>query len=238
MAYLLATHPETFKIITENNINLFHGTRFDALPDILNYGMNSVDELSKKGLVASNGEKWSRTNGKRDFISFTDDLDTALGYASIQTMQDNKKSNDFGILIGISSDDIEQMKTCRVDSEISEIGIMNNVPLEYVKFIAVPKSKVEFVRKLVNNPQITVAPIDMNEKFYYIDDLDFINYDLTKIEELMKEKEHPETTTFNSESVKKLAKGRRKSKMLDIYRKIKDKIKNRGKNIIDDSRDK
>lgn len=235
MAYLLATHPETFKIITENNINLFHGTRFDALPDILNYGMNSVDELSKKGLVASNGEKWSRTNGKRDFISFTDDLDTALGYSSIQSSQED---TDFGILIGISSDNIKQMRTCNVHSEMPEIGIMNNVPLEFIKFIAVPENKVEFVRKLVNNPQIAVAPIDMNEKFYYIDDLDFINYDLTKIEELMKEKEHPETTTFNSESVKKLAKGRRKSKILDIYRKIKDKIKNRGKNIIDDSRDK
>lgn len=178
---MLATHPETFEIMTKHNINLFHGTKFDALHNILNYGMNSIDELSKKGITISTGERWSRTNGKRDFISFTDDLDTALGYASIQNSQDKQNSSDFGILIGISSDDVKQMKTCSVHSEVPEIGVMNNVPLEYIKFIA-------------------------------------------KIKELMEEKE--KAKTFDSESVKKLAEGRKKSGILDVYRKIKNKIKN------------
>lgn len=221
---MLATHPETFEIMTKHNINLFHGTKFDALHNILNYGMNSIDELSKKGITISTGERWSRTNGKRDFISFTDDLDTALGYASIQNSQDKQNNSDFSILIGISSDDVKQMKTCSVHSEVPEIGVMNNVPLEYIKFIAVPENKVEYVRKLVNNPNINVTSIDMNDKFYYIDDMDTIYYNTSKIKELMEEKE--KAKTFDSESVKKLAEGRKKSGILDVYRKIKNKIKN------------
>ena len=39
MAYILATNPETFGILSQNNINLFHGTNINALPNILNYGM-------------------------------------------------------------------------------------------------------------------------------------------------------------------------------------------------------
>ena len=51
MAHVLATNPETFEILSQNNINLFHGTNINALPNILIYGMNSFDELSKKGIA-------------------------------------------------------------------------------------------------------------------------------------------------------------------------------------------
>jgi len=41
-AYLLATNPETFEMIDKNNINLFHGTNANALPNILKYGLITV----------------------------------------------------------------------------------------------------------------------------------------------------------------------------------------------------
>lgn len=53
MAYVLATYPETFEVLSENNIDLFHGTNINALPDILKYGMNSLQELSNKGITVS-----------------------------------------------------------------------------------------------------------------------------------------------------------------------------------------
>ena len=238
MAYLLATNPETFEILAENNINLFHGTNSNALPNILNYGINSVDESLAKGITVSTGEQWSRIDGKRSFISFTDNLDTAIEYASIRPSEDKQKGTSFGVLIGISSDNIEQMRTCRVDSEKTEIGIKNNVPLEYIKFIAVPEDKVNFVRKLVNNEQIIVAPVNINETFYYIDDW-MIEFDAEKAKEIAEKKNQSEAMkTFDSEEVKKLAEGRKKSGILNMYRKIKDKINIKGKNKENDSREK
>lgn len=44
--------------------------------------------------------------------------------------------------------------------------------------------------------------------------------------------------TFDSEEAKKLAEGRKKSGILDMYRKIKDKINIKGKNKENDSREK
>lgn len=102
-AYLLATNPETFDIMVNNNINLFHGTNANALSNILKYGMQSVDEQAKKDIVTSTGEEWSRIGGKRSFISFTDDLDTALDYASCYNSKANIYEQTFSILIGISS---------------------------------------------------------------------------------------------------------------------------------------
>ena len=42
LASLLITNPETFDVLVENNINLFHGTNANALPSILKYGLNTV----------------------------------------------------------------------------------------------------------------------------------------------------------------------------------------------------
>lgn len=52
-AYLLATNPETFDILNKNDINLFHGTNANALPNILKYGMQSVDKQVNAGLNVS-----------------------------------------------------------------------------------------------------------------------------------------------------------------------------------------
>lgn len=237
IAYMIATTPETFGILSQNNINLFHGTNINALPNILNYGMNSFDELSKRGIDVLTGEDSTRKYNGRSFISFTDDLETAIGYAGIMpSFEESQKDNSFGILIGISSNDIKKLKTCRVHSDTPEIGIMNNVPLEYIKVIAVPESKVQFVRKLVRDKPITVAPVNIADRFYYIDDCNFV-IDDAMAEEFIQGRTQSEKKTFYNEEVKELARERKISGIREIYRKIYKKIKNRGKDIENDSRE-
>lgn len=240
----MVTYPETFEIIEKNNITLFHGTNSNALLSILKYGMNSVDESSKMGITVSTGEEWTRAGGKRKFISFTDDLDIALDYASIKPSKDESKENSFSVLIGMSSNDVKSMRTYPVQSDLPEVGIMDNVPLEYIKLIAVPENKVEFVRKLVNNDKIAVAAIDTDEKFYYMDEVSGeINFNDEKAKELIEARKQPEqNTTFDSKAIRKLAEGRKISGILDMYRKMKEKIKEkingRGKENETNSRDK
>lgn len=235
-ACLLATRPETFELMVKNNVNLFHGTNINALPNILKYGMHSVEQLQRMGITVSTGEEWSRINSTRDFISFTDNLRTAINYAQTHPSKDNLQQESFGVLIGISSKDIEQMRTISVHSSMPEIGIRDSVPLEYIKVIAVPESKVEFVRKLVNNDRIIVTPIDIEERFY---NLESIAKTSGMEKELIKGKRQPKSEiTFDSESVNKLAEKRKISGIRGIYEKIKKRIMSRGKNNEKDSRDK
>lgn len=237
IAYMLATNPETFDILSQNNINLFHGTNINALPNILNYGMNSFDELSKRGIDVLTGEDSTRKYNGRSFISFTDDLDTAIGYAGIvPSFEESQKDNSFGMLIGISSNHIKNLKTCRVHSDTPEVGIMNNVPIEYIKVIAVPESKVQFVRKLVRDKPITVAPINMADRFYYIDDYNFI-IDDAKAEEFIQGRTQDERKTFDNAEIKEVASERKISGIRKIYKKIKEKIQSKGKDIENDSRE-
>ena len=237
IAYMLATNPETFDVLFQNNINLFHGTNISALPNILNYGMNSFNDLSKRGIDISTGENFSRQYNGRSFISFTDDLDTAIDYAAIMpSLGENQKDNSYGMLIGISSEDLKKLSTCRVHSDTPEIGIMNNVPLEYIKLIAVPENKVQFVRKLVGDKPITVAPVNIDDRFYYIDDCDFV-IDDERAEEFIQEKRQRETIAFKNEDIKELASERKISGIKSIYKKIKEKIQSKGKEIEDESRE-
>lgn len=206
---------------------MFHGTNFNALPNILKYGMNSGAELEKKGIEVLTGEEWSRKAGQRDFISFTDVLGTAVEYSGIKPSKEFSKDTSFGILIGISTNDIKKMKTQRVQSDKREIGIMNNVPLEYIKVIAAPQSKVEFVRKLIGDNRIIVTTIGTDELFYQTNPLR-ADLNLEELKELVHGEKQPEVT-FDSQQVKTLVEGRKKSGILDIYRKIKSKIIGKGK---------
>ena len=238
-AYLLATHPETFEILTQNDVNLFHGTNANALPNILKYGMQSVDEQSSKGIASSTGEEWSRIGGKRSFISFTDDIDTALDYASITPESDKFTQESFGVIIGISSNSLKELKTCRVHSDLPEVGIMDSIPLEHIKTIAVPEDKVEFVRKLVGNNEIIVTPISIDEKFYYVDsEFGEISFDTEKVKQLAEQKKQVTRTNFNSKGMAEISKTRKVSGVRSIYEKIKEVIKNRGKENGKDTRDK
>lgn len=237
-AYLLATNPETFDILIKNDINLFHGTNANALPHILKCGMQSVDQQSSNCIASSTGEEWSRIGGKRSFISFTDDIDTALDYASMTPSKDKLTQESFGILIGISSSSLKQIKTCRVHSDLPEIGIMDSLPLEHIKSIAVPEDKVEFVRKLVGDNEIIITPISIDEKFYYVDsEFGEISFDAEKAKQLAEEKQATRTN-FSSKEIVEMSRTRKVSGIQSIFRKIQEKFTSRGKNNEQDSRDK
>lgn len=238
IAYMLATNPETFETLSQNNINLFHGTNINALPNILNYGMNSFDELSKKGIEVSTGEEYTRGYNGRSFISFTDDLDTAISYSAIKpSLKDLQEDNSFGMIIGISSNDAKQMKKFKIHSDVTEVGIIDNVPLDKIKVIAVSESKVQFVRKLVKDTSINVVPLNMDNRFYYISDIDFVIND-KKAEEFIKGGKQQNSISFNNEELKEMASERTISGIKNIYRKIKEKFQSKGKDNRDDSREK
>ena len=152
----MAANPETFQMIADNNINLFHGTNSNALPSILKYGMKSVDESEKSGITVSTGEEWSRPQG-RSFISFTDDIRIAENYSLIGHSSKNKS---FPVIVGISTNDLKNMRTCRVLSELPEIGIRDSVPLEYIKFIGVPQENMKYTKRLAKKTGIPVLAVD------------------------------------------------------------------------------
>lgn len=234
-AYILATNPETFDVITQNNINLFHGTNANALPNILKYGMKSVDKLSSQGISISTGEAWSRIGGKRSFISFTDDIDTSLDYAAFTPESDKLSQESFGVIIGISSKSLEHLKTCRVHSDLPEVGIMNSIPLEHIKTIAVPEDKVEFVRKLVGDNEIIVTPISIDEKFYYVDsEFGQISFDAEKAKQLIEQRKQVTRANFNSKEITEMSRTRKVSGIRNIFEKIRETIKIRGKENVKD----
>jgi len=170
MAYLLIRNPETFNILMEKRINIFHGTNANALPNILKYGLNSASESTDIGIDVITGEKSTRINNKRSFISFTDVLDVALSYSTIKT-EKGVENLSFEIVIGTTVDEIMKSRPKTIRSDVVEIGVDKNFPLEKIKMIGVPSDKVDFVKKLVKDQEgITVVAIDgISEKFYSID---------------------------------------------------------------------
>ena len=170
MAYLLITNPTTFDKLVENKINLFHGTNANALPSILKHGLNSVDESEKMGINVSTGETWSRIQGKRNFVSFTDVLDIAEEYSAVNLEENNGKIS-FEVVIGTSVNDMLKANRCRVSSDLPEVTVKEKFPKEYIKMIFIPSDKVEFVKKITNSDAIEVVSMDnICDKFYYIDE--------------------------------------------------------------------
>ena len=239
-AYLLASNPKMFEIMAKNNVNLFHGTNANALPQILQYGMKSGEALSKMGLTVSTGEEWSRkwAGKQRNFISFTDELSTAMYYSSIQPSSDKTSISSFGVLIGISSDDAKKMETTYIQgTNLIETGIVDSVPLEKIRIIAVPKNQVKFVRKLINDDRIAVTSVDANCEFYnFIGKLANVEYNRERLFEEIKP--FVPNTTFDINAVRILSGARKQSGIQNVFRRFQEKFTNRGKNNEQDSRDK
>ena len=168
MAYLFLKNPDTFDFFVQNKINLFHGTNANALPSILKYGLNSVYESEKNGICVSTGEKITRMFGIRDFVSFTDVLDIANNY-SMLSPESGHKNLSFEVIIGTTVDDVYETGRIYVPSSVVEVGVENKLPLENIKVIGVPSSKVNFVKKLVGDKGIEVFPIDgIRDRFFFI----------------------------------------------------------------------
>ncbi|MBQ8659444.1 MAG: hypothetical protein IJ475_01210 [Bacilli bacterium] len=207
MAYLLLRNPNTFEEIIQNRINVFHGTNANALPSIIKYGVNSIDESKKNGVDVVTGEQWSRINGGRNFVSFTDILDIAEGYATLKPV-DGSELLSFEVVIGTTIADVKAAGTCVVSSDVPEIGVRSCLPNDSIKSICVPTDKVDFVKKMIDDLNIKVLPVDdYDQKFYYIDEFGIIYIFPERIEQLKKDLVTAKAKKeFKNEEVKQLMK--------------------------------
>lgn len=217
MAYLLIDSPEVFDYLVSNNINVFHGTNSNALPTILKYGLNSIDNQKKKGISNCTGEEWSRINGERDYISFTDVFDTAINYSSL--MLNNNDLSSFGVIIGTSEDDIRNLRTVPVFSSLSEIGVIGVLDTSSIKVLCVPDDKVNFVKRLVGDKNIKVMGFSgMNSRFYYFDDLFLLNYSNDLIDEY--KNKLSKRVKFSNDEIREVASSRSFDRIFEIINRI------------------
>lgn len=160
-AYLFAHNPEAMEVIIQGKTTLFHGTKAEALPSILEYGLKSGADANKVGIDITTGEEWSRINGQqRSFISLTNEPGIALGYAGAGN------NNDFGVILGMNPERLKELDFVTVSSDMPEVGVMDNIELGYIDTIIVPKEKVDLVKELVGERPIKVVGMDMEDPFY------------------------------------------------------------------------
>ena len=235
MAYLLLTNPQMIEVIQKSSGYFFHGTNANALPSILRYGINSVDTSIENNIDVSTGEEWSRIKGKRSFVSLTDCLDVALSYANMKTKDNNstKELLNFGVVIGASFEDMNGLSVSGVSSDISEIGVSGNLPVDHIKFLAVPDDKVEFVKKMVGQKDIEVVSMDMRDVFFISDFRKNLNM-LEQSKENIKSPKPPYPTYFKDD-VKPLVNERKTSKIKEIFEALKAKIHTNTKQTDDKS---
>lgn len=233
MAYLLIRNQETYEFMEKNKINLFHGTNSNALSNILKYGVNSFSESNKNNIPVVTGEKSTRINRERDFVSFTDVLDIAEDYSTLSPT--NAKENlSFPVIIGTTMEDVIKTGMCSVHSDTSEIGVKNKLPLENIRLIGVPSDKVEFVKKIFNNDKITIVAIDgIDKRFCYIEGYGDIIIIKDNLNELKNKLDRRENKIFTNNELKKLAKNLLLKKVKGIIQKI-NMINKKGEELNDD----
>lgn len=208
MAYLLVRNKETFDYFVKNNINIFHGTNANALPTILKYGLTSIDESKKEGIDVVTGERWSRRDGGRSFVSLTDVVDIAEGYSAIKPSSNSDNDLSFEVIIGTNKDEVINNGMCRVHSDVPEIGLRERLPKESIKSISVPSSKVDIVKKMVGEQDIDVLPIDdIEDKFYYIDEYGCVSIFGEKYNDLKNNINTRTDKVFGKEEINDLARG-------------------------------
>lgn len=229
MAYLLVRNPNTFEYYSKHKINIFHGTNANALPKILKYGLMSIDDSEKEGISVTTGEKWSRRNGGRSFISVTDDLEIAEGYSVIEPDQKDSKLS-FSVVIGTSEEDVRKSGVCRIHSDLPEIGLKKKIPPENIKTLGVPSEKVEIVKKMVGDSSIEVLPIDgIDEKFHYIDEFGILSLSEDRYNNMKHHLAAKKPKIFGINEVRGLAEKMKltsvRSKISEIYTTLKGGMK-------------
>lgn len=224
MAYLALNNPDMMEVLQKNKTCFFHGTNANALPGILKYGINSVDTSKENNIPVTTGEKWSRIDGKRNFVSLTDCIHTALRYADRLPIEENDTNTllNFGAVIGVSLEDMKDIRVESVMSDLSEVGVRGNLPVDHIKVIAVPEDKVEFVKKMVGQKDIEVVSMNIRDEFYYRDRWELLNY-LEQRKEASEQVQQPEII-YSKEEVRTVVKERRTSKIKDIFSALKNKI--------------
>lgn len=218
MSYLLLNNPKMIETMQKTGSSFFHGTNANALPSILKYGINSVSKSQADGIELTTGEEWSRIQGKRNFVSVTDSLEVALNYAGLIPSNKDAQNSllNFGVVIGISLQDMKKIQTTSIHSDMPEIGIIENLPLENIKFLSVPKDKKEFVKKLVGEKNIEVIDMDIYDKFYHLDYIKMLEY----LEHPSIESENTNSRIFTKQEIKNTSNTRKLSCISRIYNKL------------------
>lgn len=215
MAYLLVNDRDTYEYIKENHINIFHGTNANALVGIAKYGLQSVDKIIESKREVRSGEAWSRIKGKRSFISVTDVFDIAWNY-----MQIDPKS--FSAIICTSDEKMveDNIETCPVSSDVSEIGIQDELPLGTIKCVLVPKDNVDYVKVLFSDTNIQVLGLsNIDTRYFWFDDFMGCQFNAEGYEKYkanrLEEKE--EISKVTEEDLKENASSRTRSKIQEMY---------------------
>lgn len=176
---------DLFDCLVNNGLNVFHGTKIDALQSILSKGVFSSSELKEKGIQLLTGEERTMNQSfdnnieKRNFISLTDDFDTAALYAGFsyeEQIEFNiknfgkslKKDEDVPIIICFNGTDIKReygKSLAHVKSTCNEIGVTTSINPSNVKCIITSYDKVEYVKSLASKYGIDVMGYDFNDKF-------------------------------------------------------------------------
>ena len=183
MAYLLLRNPSTLAVITKNNVYLFHGTNGNALPSIIKNGLMPGTIMESNGIQVLTGEKSTRLVEQRNYVSFTDVLDLAIEYANILPSEGNNELLSFPVVIGVTDQDAREGRICTVPSDLPEIGVTRELPPQKIKIILVPSDKVKFVKKIINNDEIIVVGMDdMSERFYYMNEYGYVDFDKERLQ--------------------------------------------------------
>ena len=154
LASLYLYNKEVFDYVVEHKINMFHGTTSKALEGIINEGLISSTESEKMGREVTTGEAGDLKINK-SFISFTNDLLQAEGYASHAY-----RDGQIPVIVGTSYDKACSLgKVYTIHSDYTEIGVDNSLPLEGIEFIGVPSEYVDEVRAK-SNGSVEILPYD------------------------------------------------------------------------------
>ena len=215
MAYLLVNDRDTYEYLKENHINIFHGTNANALVGIAKYGLQSVDKIIESKREVRSGETWSRIKGKRSFISVTDVFDIAWNY-----MQIDPKS--FSTIICTSDEKMveDNIETCPVSSDVSEIGIQDELPLGTIKCVLVPKDNVDYVKVLFSDTNIQVLGLsNIDTRYFWFDNFMGCQFNAEEYEKYkanrLEKKE--EISKITEEDLKENASSRTRSKIQEMY---------------------
>ena len=102
-----------------------------------------------------------------------------MKYSKIPPSAEAKYSS-FGIIVGISEDDIKDLETFKVPSDFPELGIIGNLPLSKIRTIFAPEDKMEYISRLLSGTNIEFASLDS-----LMPEVEKIEYDYKKMEELI-----------------------------------------------------
>jgi len=171
--------------LANNELNVFHGTKIDALQTILSKGLFSASKLYEKGIKLITGEEYTTNmiynikTEKREFISLTDNFDTSALYAGFPYEEqseyfkkyygkDLESEKDILIIICFRGIDIEQKygeSLTMVKSTCNEIGVNSSINPSDIRCIITSYDKMEYVKSLVEKYGIDVLGYNHNNKF-------------------------------------------------------------------------